>query len=90
MTPNPRAHSTRVHVSTRTARRFVALIAAIIAIGGAPLVARAIGDDAGAIPGGVGEAGSGLELAVGHAEGQAGPHLGVATEGSRDPEPRRP
>jgi peptidoglycan hydrolase-like protein with peptidoglycan-binding domain len=29
----------------------VALIAAIIAIGGAPLVARAIGDDAGAIPG---------------------------------------
>ena len=47
MTPNPPAHSTRGHVPTRTARRSVALIAAIVAIGGAPLVARAIGDEAG-------------------------------------------
>jgi Transglycosylase-like domain len=47
MTPTPRAHSTRGHVPTRTARRSVALIAAIVAIGGAPLVARAIGDEAG-------------------------------------------
>jgi hypothetical protein len=46
MTPTPRAHATRGHVPTRTVRRSVALVAAIVAIGGAPLVARAIGDEA--------------------------------------------
>ena len=46
MTPHPHHPSSRVHVPTRTIRRSAALIAAVLVIGGTPVVARALGDDA--------------------------------------------
>ena len=46
MTPHPHHPSSRVHVPTRTVRRSAAVIAAVLVIGGTPVVARAIGDDA--------------------------------------------
>ncbi len=46
MTPNPQPHPSRGHVPARTVRRSVALVGAVLVIVGAPLVARAIGDDA--------------------------------------------
>ena len=45
MTPHPHPQSRRAHMPTRTRRRSVAMIAAVLVVGGTPFVARAIGDE---------------------------------------------